>query len=218
MNTFVIGDIHGRIEALQEVLLSSTFNYEKDKLIILGDIVDGGANSKECVDELLKIKNKVFVLGNHDQWWMNSYKNDDMFDGWLSQGGLATVQSYKSGIPDSHKAFFDSAIPYYIQDNMLFVHGGFDVWQKKTVEETPINHLIWDRDIINFVQKGNTIPGFKYVFIGHTTTQMHGGVTEPIKFNNLYMLDCGAGWNGKLCIMNIDTKKYWVSKLQKPVN
>jgi predicted MPP superfamily phosphohydrolase len=135
MNTFVIGDIHGRIEALQEVLLSSTFDYDKDKLIILGDIVDGGANSKDCVDELLKIKNTVFVLGNHDQWWMNSYKNDDMFDGWLSQGGLATVQSYKSGIPDSHKTFFDSAVPYYIQDNMLFVHGGFDVWQKKTVEE-----------------------------------------------------------------------------------
>ena len=67
MNTFVIGDIHGRIEALQEVLLSSTFDYDKDKLIILGDIVDGGANSKDCVDELLKIKNTVFVLGNHDQ-------------------------------------------------------------------------------------------------------------------------------------------------------
>jgi len=214
MKTFVIGDIHGRLAALKEVLKKASFDQEIDKLIILGDIVDGGSKSKACVEELLKIKNKIYIYGNHDIWWMNSYKNDDMFYGWLEQGGAATVKSYKSGIPQSHKDFFETGVYYYIEDDKLFVHGGFDVWNNKTVQATPPNILIWDRDIINFVKSGKTIPGFKEVFIGHTTTQMYGGVMEPIKYNNLYLLDCGAGWNGKLCIMNVDTKESWLSKQQ----
>jgi len=219
MNTFVIGDIHARFDALKEVLTAAKFNYEEDKLIILGDVVDGGNESKECVEELLKIKNKVLTLGNHDCWWMNSYKNDDMFYGWLEQGGAATVRSYKDGIPQSHKDFFETGVYYHIEGgDKLFVHGGFDVWNNKTVQETPPNILIWDRDIINFVKSGKMIPGFKEVFIGHTTTQMYGGAMEPIKYNNLYLLDCGAGWSGKLCIMNVDTKEFWLSKKQIPPN
>ncbi len=29
-------------------------------------------------------------------------------------------------------------------------------------------------------------------------------------------MDCGAGWSGKLAIMDIDTEEYWLSKKQKP--
>ena len=39
--TFTIGDLHGRVEALKEVLQKSNFDYEHDTLIVLGDIVDG---------------------------------------------------------------------------------------------------------------------------------------------------------------------------------
>jgi len=66
MKTFTIGDIHGRYKALKEVLKLSKFDYDNDKLIVLGDIVDGGINTYKVVEELLKIKNIIFVLGNHD--------------------------------------------------------------------------------------------------------------------------------------------------------
>lgn len=39
MKSYAIGDIHGRIEALKEVLNKCKFNYKIDKLIILGDVV-----------------------------------------------------------------------------------------------------------------------------------------------------------------------------------
>lgn len=81
---FVIGDIHGRYNALKEVLKKSKFNCKKDKLIILGDIVDGGYNSYMVVGELLKIKNKVFIMGNHDEWFMNHIKTGWAGDIWLS--------------------------------------------------------------------------------------------------------------------------------------
>ena len=56
MTKFVIGDIHGNFKALKEVLTLSGLDYDKDKLIILGDVCDGHNQTKECVDELLKIK------------------------------------------------------------------------------------------------------------------------------------------------------------------
>jgi len=214
MKRFVVGDIHGRAAALREVLKKAKFDYEKVRLIILGDVVDGGDESKDVVEELLKIKNRVLILGNHDLWFINSYKKGIIENIWTTQGGAATIRSYKDGIPESHKKFFEEAVDYYIEDgDKLFVHGGFDVWHNKKVEETPRHFLVWDRTIIDFARKGNTIPGFKEVYIGHTTTQLYGGTTEPIKFNNLYLLDCGAGYNGRLCLMNIDTKKHYLSKI-----
>lgn len=126
MRCFVIGDIHGRIEALKECLMLSKFDYNNDKLILLGDIVDGGYNTYEVVEELLKIKHIIFVLGNHDIWFMDYMKSGWSEDIWLSQGGRNTIESYdkfKYNIPVTHQDFFNKALYYYIQDNKLFVHG-----------------------------------------------------------------------------------------------
>jgi len=41
------------------------------------------------------------------------------------------------------------------------------------------------------------------------------GCTKPLKIGNLFCLDTGGGWNGKLTIMNIKTEEYWQSKLQE---
>ena len=63
MKKFVIGDIHGAYGALVQVLQRSKFDYKKDLLITLGDIVDGGKDSYKCVEELLKIENQLnFVM------------------------------------------------------------------------------------------------------------------------------------------------------------
>ena len=72
----------------------------------------------------------------------------------------------------------------------------------------------------------------KEIFIGHTTTGMwkykHNGVlrvkdttnpdckvgkpiTTPIQACNVWNLDTGGGWEGKVTIMDIDSKEYWQS-------
>jgi hypothetical protein len=38
---------------------------------------------------------------------------------------------------------------------------------------------------------------------------------KPLKFGNLWMLDVGAGWDGKLCLMDIDSERYWLSAKSK---
>jgi serine/threonine protein phosphatase 1 len=72
--------------------------------------------------------------------------------------------------------------------------------------------LVWDRQLITFA-KYRRIRGYYEVFVGHTTTEAFGSF-EPIRFHNLWMLDTGAGWRGRLTIMDVRTKEFWQSKNQ----
>jgi len=56
-----MGDIHGNYKGLLQCLERSNFDYANDKLIQLGDVVDGWSESCECVTELLKIKNLISI-------------------------------------------------------------------------------------------------------------------------------------------------------------
>lgn len=224
---FVIGDIHGNYKALMQVLNKVKFDYKKDLLIIIGDVVDGYNCSYQVVEELLKIKNKIFVIGNHDVWWMNHMANGWAEYIWLSQGGKETRESYKSKgytykkLPKGHKKFFNKGVYYYELDNMLFVHGGFDY--PTMPKDCTTENLTWDRTLIERMYNGLKIEEYKTIFIGHTTTENEGA--KPIIVNNyddtfasLIQIDCGAGWNGRLCLYDIDTNKYVLSDYARELN
>jgi len=223
MRRLIIGDLHGQLKALKQVFALSNFDYDNDKLICLGDIADGGYEVYECVEELMKIKNFVLVLGNHDVWFMDHIASGWAEKIWLHQGGINTLDSYKTkymaddfgevNIPVTHQDFFNNGKYYHIEDNMLFVHGGMN--PTIPIEQNTKQVLTWDRDLIKVAMNQRIEPYDK--FVGHTTTQLiNKGSTVPIKYNNLYMLDTGAGWNGKLTIMDIDTQQYWQSDKQIP--
>ncbi len=243
MKRFAIGDIHGRYEALLQVLEASKFDYDNDKLIILGDVCDGGRDTKKVVDELLKIKNIIFIRGNHDQWFMQNISSGFEEEIWLQQGGANTLESYGGKIiklasngselsiintknvkiPVTHQDFFNKSVLYHIEDNMIFVHGGFSPLIH--IDKNTERDLMWDRKLAF----GSSCPIYKNdvspidkkvcwdkVFIGHTTTQLINDTTNPVIKDNLYCIDCGAGWNGRLCIYDIDSDEYWLSDTQKP--
>lgn len=175
MKTFVIGDIHGAHKALVQVLERSGFDYENDTLITLGDIVDGWPDSFLCVEELLKIKNRIDIIGNHDDWFDDFCQIGIHPDGW-GQGGLNTAMSYAKGaeieltfvkkysrslrsnkitylvnlnsgdIPETHKEFFNKQIRCYKDDDKnVFVHGGF--MRTLPLSENHVNFMIWDRKL-----------------------------------------------------------------------
>jgi len=216
MKIFVIGDIHGAYKALLQCFERSGFDYKKDRLIVLGDICDGYAEVKQCIDELLKIKHCDFVIGNHDLWTLDWATKDLKRELWVKQGGLNTMASYgKEGMPQAHVNFLKNAHAYLEFNNKLFVHGGFD--HRIPISKQGLQTLVWDRDLLDRALKTHwTDPDFKFagydeIYIGHTTTQMYK--SKPLHFCNVWDLDTGAGWSGKLTIMNIKTKKYWQSDL-----
>jgi serine/threonine protein phosphatase 1 len=215
MKKFVIGDIHGRLKALKQVLKLAKFDYKEDKLIVLGDIADGGFDVYLCVEELLKIKNLIFIVGNHDVWFMDYMKSGWSEDIWLSQGGKNTIASYSSfnqNIPVTHQEFFNNGVYYHLEDNKLFVHGGYD--PRFPIEKQTKDILTWDRELIQRCLNGLKIKEYERVFVGHTTTQSYG-FDFPLRFGKLIMMDCGAGWNGRLAIMNIETEEYFLSDFQE---
>lgn len=241
MKTFVMGDSHGGYKAFLQCLERSGFDKEKDTLICLGDTCDGYPEVRELIDELLTIKNLIFLKSNHDEWtleWMQTGYRERF---WVRQGGRATLTSYgytddetiddlPENIPQSHINLIKNAHWYYLDDkNRLFVHGGIDPNQKD-LEKQNKQLLIWDRDLVAMAKEKNSklskaIPprparkqsyqwgGYNEIFVGHTSTTYSVGTQIPTKLCNVWMLDTGGGWEGRLTIMDIDTHEYWQSDL-----
>jgi serine/threonine protein phosphatase 1 len=210
--TFILADIHGRFRALQQVLDRSGFKPDVDLLIILGDIVDFGPDTKECVDLLVSVPNKVVLLGNHDLWFLYWATTGEVKPEWLFQGGYQTLRSYgfnQEGVPDSHLSFFNETEFFHRDEhNRLYVHGGFDPHIPIEIQ-TPFD-FIWDRSLIEHARDFE-IPEYSHIFVGHTRTQMYQ-LDIPLTFHNLTLCDTGAGRNGYLSIVNADTHAFWQSE------
>jgi len=239
MRRFVMGDIHGTYKALKQCLQKSDFDYENDLLIQLGDVVDRYPQSYECVEELLKIKNLVAIKGNHDDWF-DEFAKTDFHPYFWNHGGNSTVSSYldnagKSGkvfstgrgyksaleskdIPESHKAFFNTQRPYYIdEEKRCFVHAGFNVNIPFLAQRT--EGYYWDRSLwenaLRCKQNGENFfihAAFTEIYIGHTPTTK-SNTDQPMSAYNIHNLDTGAGQSGRLTIMDIETKAFWQSDL-----
>ena len=121
-NRYVLGDIHGEMQQLIKVLNNCNFD-EDDLLISLGDLSDRGLNSWGVAECLMKIKNFIFIRGNHD-FHMRNWLFDGQFSlNWFQNGGDMTILSYEKNDMrnrEKHLAFYDSALPYFVLDNKLF--------------------------------------------------------------------------------------------------
>jgi serine/threonine protein phosphatase 1 len=53
---------------------------------------------------------------------------------------------------------------------------------------------------------------FSEIYIGHTPTIFYGE-TEPMNAENMWNIDTGAAFTGKLSIMDINTKQFWQSDI-----
>ncbi len=236
MKTFAIGDIHGAHKALIQCINKSNIDKEEDTLIFVGDIVDGWHEVPECVDTLLEFKNLIIIRGNHDQWFMDWVKSGELNFMWFEQGGKATYERYKGEgelIKRHMKEYFNKTKIYHvdIERNYAFMHGGFD-WHK-LLSENSDSDIMWDRHMVETAQtwkyeKYNAqkklfrFKEFDKIFVGHTSTQYsfdrrYQSSTLPALLANLVNLDTGAGWDGKLTIMDIDTLDYWQSDLVKNI-
>ena len=225
--TLVIGDIHGGFKALIQVLSRAKVT-TNDTLIFLGDYVDGWSESAQTIQYVIELSEKqecIFILGNHDVWcklWLEKGVTNPI---WLAHGGQETIESYiKTGslIDEHHLKFFNALKHYHIDNNnRLFVHAGFTSMHGVHKEHNE-NDFYWDRTlweaarILNYVKDEKKpevktrLNLYKEIYIGHTPTTDFGE-TRPINSVNLWNVDTGAAFTGKLCILDVDTKQYWQS-------
>ena len=216
----VLGDIHGKYDYLMEVLQKCNFDYENDLLIQIGDVVDRGPDPFLCIEELLKIKNRVFICGNHDSAFISKITRGDSYLGNHTQNGQGiTIQAWNKLYKiEKNKAleFFQEQVNYHVtEDNIIFVHGGFV--KDLLLENTHPDTLQWDRELWTEAmtcEKGikiETLYKAKDIFIGHTPT-IYYNETLPMVKGGITNIDTGCGKSGPLTIMDIDTKEYWQSE------
>src|SRR5580700_10417135 len=93
MREFVMGDLHGSCRALKQCLKAVNFDFQKDRLIQLGDVVDRNPEVYECVEELMKIRHLIVVRGNHDDWFDEFCLTGRHPANWR-YGGMDTARSY----------------------------------------------------------------------------------------------------------------------------
>ncbi|WP_303311000.1 metallophosphoesterase [Hymenobacter sp. BT730] len=210
METYVIGDIHGAFRALEQVLDRSPFRPGIDRLIQLGDVADGWPETPECVERLLNISNSIWLQGNHDWWaaeWLATQSSEaDINFSWYMQGGQATLEAYKrvlkADLGRHFKDFFGEQRPYFEDEqNNLYVHAGYD--PTEPIAEQDPYELIWSRELWN--RKEEAL-GYQECFIGHTPTWNWSQV--PCQRANVWNLDQGAGFSGRLSMMNVRTKEF----------
>ncbi len=206
MRKFVIGDIHGAHKALLQCFEQSGFDRDKDLLICLGDVADGYSEIPQCFDTLKSIKNLVYILGNHDQWFLEWGQNGRKPDVWLFQGGSKTISQYNNGVDPDHLAILKNAKGYHLLNNMVFVHGGIDPAIK--LEDQPLSTLVWDRELVMEAFRkddpGTSITGYEKVFVGHTPTLRFDSAV-PLQLCEVVLMDTGAGWGQPLSMLEIET-------------
>jgi serine/threonine protein phosphatase 1 len=211
MRTFVMGDIHGAHRALVQCLDRAEFDLHLDHLICLGDVCDGWPDTKQSIEALLKIKNLTYILGNHDLWTRDWMQTGIINDVWYNQGGKATLQSYSNKVLFSHLTFLEKALPYYLQEDSLFVHAG--ILPLRPLEQQGQDIFLWDRSLSRITMEGylkgmtTKLTSYTEVYIGHTPTPN----SKPLHAGGVWMMDTGAGWSGVLTMMDINTKEIFVS-------
>ena len=231
MRKFVVGDIHGGYRGLVQVLKRVNFDYDNDMLISLGDVTDGWSEVAECIELLLTIENLVYIKGNHDEWterfleFTLKYGPNTHNELWYTQGGKATYKSYydKPMLVDKHLTFIREAKLYHVDDeNRLFRHAGLnpdvdldkqkyiDVGQSEGNAVFYWDRLLWKHVVHNHKYGDDLVwERYKEIYIGHTPTTIKPEFKDgmPVNIGNLWNMDTGAAYDGKISMMDLDTKE-----------
>jgi serine/threonine protein phosphatase 1 len=177
-----VGDIHACAAEL-EALVASLAPTEDDQLVFLGDYVDRGPSSRETIDFLLALKERlprtVFLRGNHEEMMLGFLglggEGADIF---LRAGGAATLASYgiaarpgaapkgedvRASLPREHLDFLTGSLRlHFATDPYLFVHAGVRPGVD-LARQTPAD-LLWIRE--EFLSAEHGLPWT--VVFGHT--------------------------------------------------
>jgi serine/threonine protein phosphatase 1 len=100
MATIAVGDIHGDLAALHDILDQIHGESGRgDTIVFLGDYIDRGPDSKGCVDAILGFQHGaeaevVCLLGNHEDWLLRTLHDYRRHSWLLGMEAFDTIRSY----------------------------------------------------------------------------------------------------------------------------
>ena len=199
---FAIGDIHGCATALR-TLVTVIDPRPEDTVVVLGDVIDWGPNSRDCVKQLIDLSSRchfILVRGNHEEMLFAALKSESDLRSWLDLGGEQTLMSYpyRGGddfIDPEHVQFLKAnALDFFETDEFIFVHASYD--PNKLMAEQSNTTLQWE-----FVEPEKMRPHYsgKTVVCGHSPQT--GG--EPLDLGFLKVIDTDCSRGGWLTALEV---------------
>jgi serine/threonine protein phosphatase 1 len=198
--TIAIGDIHGCATAL-DGLLGAIQPAADDTLVVLGDYIDRGPESRTVVQRLIELTSGgevAVLLGNHEEMLLLACEDEMELAGWLGYGGRETLASYgvehPSQLPAAHLQFIRGGMDYHETAAHFFVHANY-------LPEVPLTRQPpW---VLRWESLWQRIPpphaNGKIAVVGHTS--QHEG--EIWDLGHLKCIDTychGGGWLTALCV------------------
>ncbi len=222
---YAIGDIHGRRDCLDQLLLQIG---EDDRergpmrttLVLLGDLVDRGPESRGVVERLSqldKIQPCVFLMGNHEEVFIDAWEGDEAAAKLFHRiGGRETLLSYgvdpadydsadfarlaallAAQVPAEHIAFLRGFRDSYRSGDYLFVHAG--IRPGTPIEEQDAQDMRWIRN--KFLDDARD----------HGVCVVHGHSIAPAvdERPNRVGIDTGAYASGRLTALGLEGSDRW---------
>ncbi len=205
--TIAIGDIHGCLAAL-ETLLAAIRPRSDDTLVLLGDYVDRGPQSRGVIERLLDLERQcrlVPLLGNHDEMMLKVYDGQtDLYVDWQLFGGSATLKSYDTlrpeDVPAAHIEFLRSCRLFYESDRHFYVHGSYRA--ELPLDAQPRETLLWES--LKVRQPGPHCSG-KTAIVGHTSQK----TCEILDLGYLKCIDTWCYGSGWLTALDVESGRVW---------
>ena len=190
----VVGDIHGCLRPFERLLEKLPLNWKTDTLVLLGDYIDRGPDSRGVLDLVMELKRKhgsrvIPLLGNHEWMFLRylSGKDEHFF---LANGGDSTLSQFMEEgffyVPTEYIRFMSGLPHYWETEHYIFVHAGLR--PKKPLEKQDLRDLLFIRN--DFIK--SKYNWGKRVIFGHTP------FSEPLIEPNKIGIDTGCVYGGKL--------------------
>lgn len=220
----VIGDVHGMLEPLK-----NAYEWASQRglfCVFLGDVVDYGPNSLECVDYVYDIVTRgrgISLMGNHErkiERWLEQVRHNDVRVR-LSEGNKVTTRAIEQLSGDARRKFevrFRALMGFsrhhLLVGETLFTHGAaepemFDIKAGRLNGRFETMALFGEVDntappradgyptrIYEWV---NRIPAGKRVMVGHDIrSTVKPLVVKGSAGGEAYFMDTGSGKGGRL--------------------
>ena len=221
MRIIAISDIHGHDKTFN-ALLDKVGLTKDDKLIILGDCIDRGPNSKGVLDTIIRLQQSGYnvkcILGNHEDMLLRAYYNSSNRINWSFNGGDTTLKSFgvnhANDIPVKYINFLESLELKHETGNTLFVHAGLNMHTESPFQDE--HSMLWIHDWYNDIQfdklRADTI------IHGHmirTRTAIELNLDNMDKFPVL-CIDNGCFYNKPgykhLCALDLTNRRLYFNK------
>jgi serine/threonine protein phosphatase 1 len=222
---YAVGDIHGRcdlFEALVEAIEAddAAAGPAETTVVLLGDLVDRGADSAGVIElaRQWQARRRVRILGgNHEEMFLRSFDELEMFRHFLRHGGRDTALSYgidralflaaeleeaqqlmRDHVPAEDIAFLEGFEDMVTIGDYLFVHAGID--PRVPLDAQRRQDLRWIREPF----LSHTDSHGPVVVHGHTITE------APEDRGNRIGIDTGAFMSGRLTALALEgtTRRY----------